>query len=85
MYNVATQTMVAYDDPISFGLKVRIYYLGSILPLSYPLFLQGDFIATHGLKGFAMWEAGGDYNELLLDAIRLGAGFPELECDTNPK
>lgn len=26
-----------------------------------------------------MWEAGGDYNDILLDAIRSGSGMPE-EC-----
>lgn len=31
---------------------------------------KGSFIATNGLRGFAMWEAGGDSDDLLLDSIR---------------
>ncbi|EIN09004.1 glycoside hydrolase [Punctularia strigosozonata HHB-11173 SS5] len=31
---------------------------------------KGQFIAEQGLLGFAMWEAGGDYNDILLDSIR---------------
>ncbi|KAI3616545.1 glycoside hydrolase family 18 protein [Moniliophthora roreri] len=31
---------------------------------------KGNFIANMGLAGFAMWEAGGDYDDILLDAIR---------------
>lgn len=30
---------------------------------------KGGFIGSMSLKGFAMWEAGGDYNDLLLDSI----------------
>ncbi|KAL1680744.1 glycoside hydrolase family 18 protein [Schizophyllum commune] len=36
---------------------------------------KGEFIQTKGLRGFAIWEAGGDYEDILLDAIRQGAGF----------
>lgn len=28
-----------------------------------------------------MWEAGGDYDDILLDSIRDGAGFPKVEVD----
>lgn len=38
---------------------------------------KGNFIKETGLRGFAMWEAGGDYDEILIDAIRDAAGF---EC-----
>ncbi|KZV65853.1 glycoside hydrolase family 18 protein [Peniophora sp. CONT] len=31
---------------------------------------KGEFIKDLGLRGFAMWEAGGDYKDILLDAIR---------------
>ncbi len=31
---------------------------------------KGQFIADMGLAGFAMWEAGGDYHNILLDSIR---------------
>jgi chitinase len=36
---------------------------------------KGQFIKTEGLRGFAMWEAGGDFNDILLDAIREGSGL----------
>jgi chitinase len=36
---------------------------------------KGYFIKKLGLRGFSMWQAGGDYNNMLLDAIRDGAGF----------
>lgn len=40
---------------------------------------KGDFIKSLGLRGFAMWEAGGDYDDILLDSIRAAAGFPEVD------
>ncbi|KAG1725270.1 glycoside hydrolase family 18 protein [Suillus paluster] len=30
---------------------------------------KGEFIKEAGLRGFSMWEAGGDYNDMLLDSI----------------
>jgi chitinase len=30
---------------------------------------KGEFINAYGLKGFSMWEAGGDYHDVLLDAM----------------
>lgn len=36
---------------------------------------KGDFIKTQGLRGFAMWETGGDHNDILLKAIRSGSGL----------
>ncbi|KAG2039741.1 glycoside hydrolase family 18 protein [Suillus americanus] len=30
---------------------------------------KGKYIKNAGLRGFAMWEAGGDYNNMLLDSI----------------
>ena len=30
---------------------------------------KGAFIKNNGLLGYAMWEAGGDYNNILIDAI----------------
>lgn len=38
---------------------------------------KGDYIKSVGLRGFAMWEAGGDYNDVLLDAIRSTSGFED--------
>ncbi|THU83227.1 hypothetical protein K435DRAFT_871510 [Dendrothele bispora CBS 962.96] len=36
---------------------------------------KGEFISGKGLAGFAIWEAGGDYKDLMLDAIRGTASF----------
>ncbi|KAF8598081.1 glycoside hydrolase [Ceratobasidium sp. AG-I] len=42
---------------------------------------KGAFIKSLGLRGFAMWELGGDYNDILVDSIRSAAGFPEVNDD----
>lgn len=31
--------------------------------------VKGQFIKEQGLRGFAMWETGGDFNDILLDSI----------------
>ncbi|EAU84319.1 endochitinase [Coprinopsis cinerea okayama7 len=36
---------------------------------------KGNFIKSNGLRGFATWEAGGDYNDILLDSIRKAGGY----------
>ncbi|KAF9463284.1 chitinase [Collybia nuda] len=36
---------------------------------------KGAFIKSKGLRGFAMWEAGGDSNDILLDSVRRSGGF----------
>ena len=36
---------------------------------------KGNYIKEAGLRGFAMWEAGGDYHDILLDSIRSAAGY----------
>lgn len=35
---------------------------------------KGKFIQENGLRGFTMWEAAGDYNDMLLDSIRDAMG-----------
>jgi len=42
---------------------------------------KGKFIDETSLRGFAMWEAGGDYSDLLLNAIRSGAGLDDVYCN----
>lgn len=37
-------------------------------PRSYAF--KGGYIHSIGLKGFAIWEAGGDFKDVLLDSIR---------------
>lgn len=36
---------------------------------------KGDFIKSQKLRGFSMWEAGGDSADILLNSIRTAAGF----------
>ncbi|KAF8663385.1 hypothetical protein AX16_000960 [Volvariella volvacea WC 439] len=36
---------------------------------------KGHFIKSTGLRGFAMWEAGGDYKNTLLNSIRKTGGY----------
>ncbi|TFY71622.1 hypothetical protein EVG20_g1373 [Dentipellis fragilis] len=36
---------------------------------------KGQFIKSTGLRGFAMWETGGDYKDTLIDSIRSTGGF----------
>jgi chitinase len=35
---------------------------------------KGEFIKNFGLRGWAMWEAAGDYHDTLIDSIREGSG-----------
>ncbi|KAH7906170.1 glycoside hydrolase family 18 protein [Hygrophoropsis aurantiaca] len=37
--------------------------------------VKGSYIKEAGLRGFAMWEAGGDYDDILLDSIRSTTGL----------
>ncbi|ESK96122.1 glycoside hydrolase family 18 protein [Moniliophthora roreri MCA 2997] len=37
--------------------------------------LKGHYISEKGLAGFSVWQAQGDYNDILLDAIHEGAGL----------
>jgi chitinase len=36
---------------------------------------KGAYIKNTGLLGFAIWEAAGDYHDMLLDSIHNAAGF----------
>ncbi|KAL0578488.1 hypothetical protein V5O48_003481 [Marasmius crinis-equi] len=36
---------------------------------------KGEYIADVGLAGFAVWQAGGDYNDILVDSVLTSAGF----------
>lgn len=35
---------------------------------------KGEYIASAQLGGFALWETGGDKDDILLDAILIGTG-----------
>lgn len=37
--------------------------------------VKGQYIVDTGLKGFALWEAGGDYNNILVDSVRSSVGL----------
>lgn len=37
--------------------------------------VKGQYILDTGLKGFALWEAGGDYNNILVDSVRKSVGL----------
>ncbi|KAG1737910.1 glycoside hydrolase family 18 protein [Suillus paluster] len=36
---------------------------------------KGHYIKKTGLRGFTMWEAGGDYNDMLLESITKATGY----------
>lgn len=42
---------------------------------------KGAFVAKNNMRGFAMWELASDMNDILIDAIRFGAGFPDETDD----
>ena len=37
---------------------------------------KGKCVKEEGLRGFAVWEVSGDFDDTLLNYIRLGAGYP---------
>lgn len=36
---------------------------------------KGSFIKSKGLRGFSMWETGGDSDNILVTSVRKAAGF----------
>lgn len=36
---------------------------------------KGKYILESNLRGFSIWEAGGDSNDILLDSIREAGGY----------
>ena len=60
------------------SLQAYVYHEQSEVMVSFDdaraFTAKGQFIKHTKLRGFAMWEAGGDFNDILLDAIRFGAG-----------
>lgn len=68
--------MVSYDDARSFGTPgARLLWVFADLFLLRYTAEKGNFINDACLAGFAMWEAGGDSNDILLDAILWGIGI----------
>jgi chitinase len=37
--------------------------------------IKGEYIVSTGMKGFAVWELGGDYKNIIVDAARKGTGL----------
>jgi len=65
--------MVAYDNAESFSTCFPLYPAG-LESKSLPAAAKGNFITQAGLAGFAMWEMGGDYNNILFNAITSAIG-----------
>lgn len=41
---------------------------------------KGNFINDNNLAGFAVWHVGGDFNDILLDAISDAIGIADQDC-----
>ncbi|KAH8115964.1 glycoside hydrolase [Phellopilus nigrolimitatus] len=65
MYDACSQTPYVYNP----STQVMVSYDDAT-----SFAAKGKFIADTGLAGFAMWEAGGDSGDILLDAIRGAVG-----------
>ena len=72
--------MVSYDDAESFGMCFSLLLCSDGLTHGQHSITaaKGNFINSAGLRGFAMWEAGGDFNDILLDAISNAIGIEEV-------
>ncbi|KZV73518.1 glycoside hydrolase family 18 protein [Peniophora sp. CONT] len=66
MFDSCSQTPMLYDE----SNKLWITYDD---PQSFRA--KGEFVKTQGLRGFAAFEAYGDVNDVMLDAVRSGAGL----------
>jgi hypothetical protein len=62
--------MVSYDDARSFGTSRTQLLVGYPLIYYYKTAAKGNFIHDMNLAGFAMWELGGDSNNILVNSIR---------------
>jgi chitinase len=76
VYNQTTQVMVSFDNAQVCPLFAERFPCKLMINLLIQSFAaKGRFIKSTGLRGFAMWEAGGDYNNILINSIRHAAGF----------
>jgi GH18 family chitinase len=62
-----------FSQPYLYNTSTGIY-VSYENDLSYAI--KGGFIHSAGLKGFAIWEAGGDSNDTLLNSICEFLGWP---------
>ncbi|KAG8881636.1 hypothetical protein FRB97_009325 [Tulasnella sp. 331] len=72
---------ICSQTPFVYNTKTQVY-------VSYDdaesMEIKGAFVLASGLRGFSLYEAGGDSaNATLLTALRLGAGFPSLSVLSN--
>lgn len=80
VYVPDNSTMISYDDPTSFGKLLLQSFLCFDLTRDSSTAAKGKFIAEQGLRGFALWEASTDSNNLLVDAISNAIGIQEVSC-----
>ena len=64
--------MIELFQPTLYNTTTGVYVSYDDVP---SFALKGGFIHTAGLGGFAMWEAGGDLNDALLNSIRKSLGW----------
>lgn len=70
--------MVSYDNPqVSFCHKLSSLFgnITSFFSSLQSFAAKGKFILENKLRGFAMWEVGGDYKNALLSSIRAAAEY----------
>ncbi|KAG2351924.1 chitinase [Suillus spraguei] len=60
-YDLCSHTSFAYNPTSNVMIS---------LDNAHSFTFKGKFIKTIGLRGFAMWEAAGDHDDILLDSIR---------------
>jgi GH18 family chitinase len=72
--------MVSFDN-----VQVRFGYadVEPVLTGFKSMAAKGAFIKQKGLRGFATWEAGGDWNNMLLNSIRETGGFLPRKRDAS--
>ena len=61
-------------------IRRPILFRTSSLAAARSFAAKGAFINDAGLLGFAMWEAAGDFEDVLLDAISEAIGIEEVGC-----
>ncbi|KAG2078201.1 glycoside hydrolase family 18 protein [Suillus decipiens] len=67
-YNMCSHTPYAYNETSQVMISFDNARSFSV---------KGRYIKDTGLRGFAMWEAAGDYDDILLDSIRKAMGVDD--------
>jgi hypothetical protein len=63
--------MVSYDNDVSFGMALNAL---RFIYSHFQIAAKGNYIKSAGLAGFAIWEAAGDSQSILLNAINSAVG-----------